>query len=172
MTGANAGYDDEEFDSGDGTARKAVKKRLKQNIQSDLENTGDHTNKLMRIASSGGPSDHRQDANSLEGDARSLDPDHEPRKEGGPTKNIKQSPSVVEINGVADGHQSDAPSIGDREKGRSPIGGNRLQGGLHSQVTDQSDNDDYNSRSGVGLTRENKHTRSNRKIKPMYAMNN
>ena len=32
MTGANVGYDDEEFDSGDGTARKAVKRRHKQNI--------------------------------------------------------------------------------------------------------------------------------------------
>jgi hypothetical protein len=56
----------------------------------------------MRIASSGGPSDHR-DINSLEGDVRSLDPDQEPRKEGGPSKNMKQSPSVVEITGV-DGH--------------------------------------------------------------------
>lgn len=56
---------------------------MKTNIQSDLENTGDQTNKIMRIASSGGPSDQRIDANSLE-DARSLDPDHEPRKEGGP----------------------------------------------------------------------------------------
>jgi hypothetical protein len=57
----------------------------------------------MRIASSGGPSDQRMDANSLEGDARSLDPDAEPRKEGGPSKNMKQSPSVVEISNV-DGH--------------------------------------------------------------------
>lgn len=56
MTGANPGIDDEGFDSGDGNQRK-VKKRLKTNIQSDLENTGDQTNKLMRIASSGGPSD-------------------------------------------------------------------------------------------------------------------
>jgi len=81
----------------------------------------------MRIASSGGPSDNRNDANSLEGDARSLDPDHEPRKEGGPAKNIKQSPSVIEISQVVDGQQSDAPSInGDKEKGRSPKGSNRL----------------------------------------------
>jgi hypothetical protein len=65
------------------------KPRLKTNIQSDLENTGDQTQKLMRIASSGGPSDNRNDANSLEGDARSLDPDHEPKKEGVPSKNIK-----------------------------------------------------------------------------------
>jgi|TARA_B110001450_G_C17647544_1_gene491860 hypothetical protein len=52
----------------------------------------------MRIASSGGPirnnqssemdgrkatrSDHRVELNSLEGDNKSLDPDHEPRKEG------------------------------------------------------------------------------------------
>lgn len=125
MTGANAAYEDEDFDSGDGTAKKVKKPRMKTNIQSDLENTGDQTNKIMRIASSGGPSDQRMDANSLEGDARSLDPDHEPRKEGGPAKNIKQSPSVIEINGV-EGHQSDVHSNGERgEKGRSPIGGNR-----------------------------------------------
>ena len=114
----------------------------------------------MRIASSGGPSDHR-DANSLEGDARSLDPDHEPRKEGGPSKAMKQSPSVVDING--EGHQSDGEN-----KGRSPQGGSSLPRGL--QNTDHSD-DDYNSRSGVGLRRDDKHTRSNRKIKPMYALN-
>lgn len=116
----------------------------------------------MRIASSGGPSDQRIDANSLEGDARSLDPDHEPRKE---PKSMKQSPSVIEISQV-DGHQSDVPSMGERvEKGRSPVGGIRNGG------TDHSD-DDYNSRGGGGLTRDSKHTRSNRKIKPMYALNN
>ena len=106
ITGANGAYDDEDFDSGDGGPRvgKVKKPRLKTNIQSDLENTGDQTNKIMRIASSGGPSDHRQDVNSLEGDNRSLDPDHEPRKEGNPTKNMKQSPSVIEINGVDGGH--------------------------------------------------------------------
>tara|TARA_B110001450_G_C17647544_1_gene491859 strand:- start:51 stop:353 length:303 start_codon:yes stop_codon:yes gene_type:complete len=41
-------------------------------------------------------------------------------------------------------------------------------------VTDNSD-DDYNSRGGMGqgsLTRDNKHTRSARKIKPMYALGN
>jgi len=57
-----------------------------------------------------------------------MDPDHEPRKEGGPGKNMKQSPSVVEIIGV-DGHQSDVPSNGERDKilkGRSPVGGSRL----------------------------------------------
>ena len=41
MTGANAEYEDQGFDSGDGTARKVKKPRLKTNIQSDLENTGD-----------------------------------------------------------------------------------------------------------------------------------
>jgi hypothetical protein len=136
-----------------------------------LENTGDHTNKIMRIASSGITSDHRE-VNSLEGDARSMDPDHEPRKEG--AKNVKKSPSVVEI-AVVDEHQSDVPSNGERDKlikGRSPVGGSRLPVGLHSQVTDQSDNDDYNARSNVGLTRDNKHTNSNRKIKPMYTINN
>ena len=102
-----------------------------------------------------------------------MDPDHEPRKEGGPAKNMKQSPSVVEITNV-DGHQSDVPSNGEREKlrkGRSPVGGSRLPGGQQNQNTDHSD-DDYNSRSGVGLTRDNKHTNSNRKIKPMYGINN
>ena len=60
------------------------------------------------------------------------------------------------------------PSIGDRgDKGRSPNPGNRLI----NQQTENSD-DDYNSRSGVGLTRDNKHTRSNRKIKPMYGLGN
>lgn len=108
---------------------------MKTNIQSDLENTGDHTNKIMRIASSGGPSDHRNDVNSLEGDNRSLDPDHEPRKEGNPSKNMKQSPSVIEINGVVDGHQSDVPSVGgdgDKSliKNRSP--GSRIP----NQMTD------------------------------------
>ena len=60
----------------------------------------------MRIASSGGPlnnnpssekdgrnkhtrSDHRIELNSVEGDNRSLDPDHEPRKEGTAPKNMK-----------------------------------------------------------------------------------
>ena len=38
--------------------------------------------------------------NSIEGG--SIDPDHEPRKEGGP-KPMKQSPSVVEIGGANDG---------------------------------------------------------------------
>jgi len=66
------------------------------------------------------------DGNSLEGDARSHDPDHEPRKEGGPSKNMKQSPSVIEISQV-DGHQSDVPSIGERgDKGRSPNAGTRI----------------------------------------------
>ena len=55
----------------------------------------------MRIASSGGPSEKRiADANSFEGDVRSLDPDHERKTEGGPMKNIKNSPSVVEINAI------------------------------------------------------------------------
>jgi hypothetical protein len=106
----------------------------------------------MRIASSGGPirnnqssekdgrkvtrSDHRVELNSLEGDNKSLDPDHEPRKEGTAVKQLKQSPSVIEIG--ADGGHSDAPSLGgldDRsmKKGstRSPAGP-RLQMGMNS----------------------------------------
>jgi hypothetical protein len=82
----------------------------------------------MRNASSGGPSDHR-DINSLEEDMRSLDPDQEPRKEGGPGKNMKQSPSVVEITG-AGGHQSDNDERDKLLKGRSPVGGTRLPVGL------------------------------------------
>jgi hypothetical protein len=117
-------------------------------------------------------SDHKE-VNSLEGDVRSMDPDNEPRKEGGQAKNMKKSPSVVEVT-VNDEHQSDVPSNGDRDKlikGRSPVGGSRLPVGVHNQITDQSD-EDYNSKGGVSLTRDNKHTNSNRKIKPMYAINN
>ena len=40
----------------------------------------------------------RAEFNSVEGE-RSLDPDHEPRKEG-TVKNMKHSPSVVEIGGM------------------------------------------------------------------------
>jgi hypothetical protein len=46
-------------------------------------------------------SDGPIEMNSIEGD-RSLDPDHEPRKEGGP-KPMKQSPSIVDIGGANDG---------------------------------------------------------------------
>jgi len=83
----------------------------------------------MRIASQGGPlnnysdrdnhkrtrSDNPIEINSIEGD-RSLDPDHEPRKEG-TVKQIKQSPSVVEIGGINDGGvQSDPSNAGDGDK--------------------------------------------------------
>lgn len=78
---------------------------------------------------------------------------------------MKQSPSVIEINQV-DGHQSDA-SV-NREKGRSPNPGLRSINNPHTENSD----DDYNSRQGVGLTRDSKHTRSNRKIKPMYGIGN
>ena len=97
--------------------------------------------------------------NSIEGD-RSLDPDHEPRKEGGP-KPMKQSPSVVEIGGANDGGMQSGPS--DDEK--------PFRKGNHSRSPQrgvQQDMDEYvGSRS---LNRDNKGTRSNRKIKPMYPM--
>ena len=60
----------------------------------------------MRIASSGrnpsdkeNPSDHNELASI---DNRSFDPDHEPRKEGSGVKQMKQSPSVIEIGGLND----------------------------------------------------------------------
>ena len=79
----------------------------------------------MRIASQGGPignnaysdrevnkrirSDNPLEIASIEGD-RSLDPDHEPRKEG-TIKGLKQSPSVIEIGN--DGIQSEPSNAGD-----------------------------------------------------------
>lgn len=85
----------------------------------------------MRIASQGGPisnnypdsanhkrtrSENPNEINSIEGE-RSLDPDHEPRKEGTSVavKQIKPSPSVVEIGGN-DGMQSDPSNAGDGDK--------------------------------------------------------
>ena len=53
--------------------------------------------------------------NSIEGD-RSLDPDHEPRKEG-TIMQLKQSPSVIEIGGMNnDGMQSDPSNGGNDDK--------------------------------------------------------
>ena len=128
----------------------------------------------MRIASQGGPINYsdrenhkrtRSDApieiNSIEGD-RSLDPDHEPRKEG-TIMQLKQSPSVIEIGGMNDGMQSDPSNAGEGEKSfrnpqsRSPA--NRIHGS----------DDDPAQRS---LNRDGKHTRSSRKIKPMYPIPN
>lgn len=82
----------------------------------------------MRIASQGGPinysdrdnhkrtrSDNPIELNSIEGD-RSLDPDHEPRKEG-TIMQLKQSPSVIEIGAMNnDGMQSDPSNAGDGDK--------------------------------------------------------
>ena len=89
---------------------------------------------------------------------------------------MKQSPSVIEIGGLND--QSDGQSFGGDDRsfrrgsqGRSPANVGRIGiGPIHNQVTDHSD-DDYSVR---GLNRENKHTRSQKKIKPMYPqqMNN
>jgi len=109
----------------------------------------------MRIASQGGPlnngssekkqtrgSDpggHRVELNSVEGN-RSLDPDHEPRKEG-TLKNMKHSPSVIEIGGMNDGGlQSDANSIGGDDRSfrkggsqsKSPVPGNGRLHGIQS----------------------------------------
>ncbi len=92
---------------------------------------------------------------------------------------MKQSPSVIEIGGINDGGmQSDPSNAGDLEKtlnkkgsqSKSPV--NRLQQKqVHpNSITDQSDDDlNQNNR---GLNRDNKQTRSNRKIKPMYPMPN
>lgn len=156
---------------------------------SDLEGTGDQP-QIMRIASQGAPNmNHvssekkqtrssdpgnlRVEFNSVEGD-RSLDPDHEPRKEG-TVKNMKHSPSVVEIGGMDAGLQSDGNSlVGDERsfrkgsQSKSPVQGARIHG-LHGHITESDD--DYASRGGNSLTRDNKHTRSNRKIKPMYNHN-
>ncbi len=112
-----------------------------QGGSSDFEGTGDQP-QIMRIASQGGPisnnypdsanhkrtrSENPNEINSIEGE-RSLDPDHEPRKEGTSVavKQIKPSPSVVEIGGN-DGMQSDPSNAGDGDKsfrkgsqGRSP----------------------------------------------------
>ena len=101
---ASGGYEEEEFDSGDGSSPPHLKinknaknqrsqKAKLQNANSDFEGTGDQP-QIMRIASQGGPinysdrenhkrtrSDNPIEINSIEGD-RSLDPDHEPRKEG------------------------------------------------------------------------------------------
>lgn len=81
-------------------------------------------------------------------------------------KNMKHSPSVVEIGGM---DASDANSLGGDERSlrknsqsKSPIGGQRVQG----HITESDD--DYNSRGGGSLNRDNKQTRSNRKIKLMY----
>mmetsp|Transcript_17865 Transcript_17865/g.30341 ORF Transcript_17865/g.30341 Transcript_17865/m.30341 type:complete len:96 (+) Transcript_17865:1367-1654(+) len=94
---------------------KSRKSKMQQHVNSDLEGTGDQS-QILRIASQGGPignnvgSEKKQtrgsdpgalrvEFNSVEGE-RSLDPDHEPRKEG--TIKMKQSPSVVEIGGIND----------------------------------------------------------------------
>ena len=97
---------------------------------SDFEGTGDQP-QIMRIASQGGPinnnysdsanhkrtrSENPNEVNSIEGE-RSLDPDHESRKDANlvPVKQIKPSPSVVEIGGN-DGMQSDPSNAGDGDK--------------------------------------------------------
>ena len=75
---------------------------------------------------------------------------------------LKQSPSVIEIGGMNDGMQSDPSNAGDGDKSfrnpqsRSPA--NRIHG-----------DDDPAQRS---LNRDGKHTRSSRKIKPMYRIPN
>ena len=141
----------------------------------------------MRIASQGGPignnaysdrevnkrmrSDNPLEIASIEGD-RSLDPDHEPRKEG-TIKGLKQSPSVIEIGN--DGIQSEPSNAGDtgRLKGsltRSPAGA-KIMGRNHNlnSITDQSD-DDIMSGQQRSLNRGDRQTRSGKKIKPMYPM--
>ena len=73
----------------------------------------------MRIASSGpNPSDKEKPSRSehheiASVEERSLDPDHEPRKEG--THKMKQSPSVIEI-GQNDMFSDGASLGGDGER--------------------------------------------------------
>ena len=128
----------------------------------------------MRIASQGGPinysdnikrtrSDNPIENNSIEGD-RSIDPDHEPRKEGS-IMQLKQSPSVIEIGGMNDGLQSDPSQAGEGDKSfrnpqsRSPA----------TRILAGGSDDDPAQRS---LNRYTKNTSSSRKIKPMYPITN
>jgi hypothetical protein len=119
----------------------------------------------MRIASQGmvhsdkdGPS--RSDHNELASiDDKSFDPDAEPRKEG--TNRIKHSPSVAELLPNIDG-LSDGGSIGgspnenslkrNQTKSKSPRG-------LVGNILDNEDDGDMRT-----LNRDNKHSRSNRKL--------
>lgn len=124
-------------------------------------------------------SENPNEINSIEGE-KSLDPDHEPRKEGSAIKQVKQSPSVIEIGGLNDGGmKSDPSNAGDKDnsfrkgsQSRSP--NQRIPGRpAHPNFgTDQSDDDLGYSGNGRSLNRENKHTRSTRKIKPMYPIPN
>ena len=118
----------------------------------------------MRIASQGmvhsdkdGPS--RSEHNEIGSiDDKSFDPDTEPRKEG---TRIKHSPSVAELLPNIDG-LSDGNSIGgspndnslrrNQTKSRSPRG-------LVGNILDNDDDGDMRT-----LNRDNKHSRSNRKL--------
>ena len=94
---------------------------------------------------------------------RSFDPDHEPRKEG--TLKMKHSPSIAEIVPDTSGHQSDGASIPGKRGSLS-----RSPQRVMQHVTDNEDDSNANYRS---LNGDSKHTRSNRKIKPIqYGMNN
>ena len=123
----------------------------------------------MRIASSGrNPSDKEQpsDHNELASiDNRSLDPDHEPRKEG--MMKMKHSPSIAEINMPNIGEMSDGTSLGggvNNEKGFKRGSQSRSPNRVMSHITDNEEESNANYRS---LNSDNKHTRSNRKMKPI-----
>ena len=98
---------------------------------------------------------------------RSFDPDHEPRKEG--SMKMKNSPSVAEIgllpniDGLSDG--ASIGGAGDKTQRKGSISRSPARVGAH--ITDNEDDpSEYRS-----LNRDNKHQRSNRKIKPMYLNN-
>ena len=121
----------------------------------------------MRIASSGrNPSDKEQpsDHNELASiDNRSLDPDHEPRKEG--MMKMKHSPSIAEINMPNIGEMSDGTSLGaGNEKSFKRGSQSRSPNRVMSHITDNEEESNANYRS---LNSDNKHTRSNRKMKPI-----
>ena len=117
----------------------------------------------MRIASSGkeerdaqSRSDHHEMA-SIED--KSFDPDHEPRKEGSLV--MKHSPSVAEIPQNIDGLSDGASNERSFKRGSQPSSPGR---GIHYQHNTEGDYDsDYRS-----LNRDNKNTRSNRKLRPQY----
>ena len=96
----------------------------------------------MRIASSGrNPSDKEQpsDHNELASiDNRSLDPDHEPRKEGGMMK-MKHSPSIAEINMPNIGEMSDGASLAGNEKQFKRGSQSRSPNRVMSHITDNEE---------------------------------
>jgi hypothetical protein len=104
-----------------------------------------------------GPS--RSDHNELASiDDKSFDPDAEPRKEG--SNRIKHSPSVAEllpnIDGLSDGGSiGGSPNDISLKRGQNPSKSPRV----FNNITDNEDDGDMRT-----LNRDNKHSRSNRKL--------